>query len=94
MQPAMKTCRCSSCGTTFPGEGNRKRALQPNYSVLGPVGTLIADLRDFDRVICPNCGCEFRSASIKMFGLFSRPLYWVPFVALAVAFLATWLYLQ
>jgi len=90
----LTACLCRNCGVKFPAGDNRKLVLDPNYSALGLIGTVLADLRDFDRVVCPKCGHEFRVDGVKMFGIFPRRLYWVPFAMLATAMVALWFYLR
>ncbi len=62
-------------------------------SVLGGIVQGFRDLKDFDVVICPKCTTEFRHRSFKLFGLFGRGYFWLPFalVALAMAFMAIWI---
>lgn len=90
----MKTCKCPRCGAQLPVEANRKLAQVPNYSVLGRIGSLVADLRDFDRVICPKCGCDFQGDGIRMFNVIPRRFYWVPFAFLGAVLVAFWFYVR
>jgi len=90
----MTECVCPNCTARFTVRWNRKLMQKPNLSILGPIGTIRQDIRDFDRVVCPKCNHEFAVPAIRMFGLFPRHLFWLPLiVVLAVAFIA-WAYVS
>lgn len=85
----MTECVCPNCTARFTVRWNRKLMQKPNLSILGPIGTIRQDIRDFDRVVCPKCNHEFAVPTIRLFGLFPRHLFWLPLiVVLAVAFIA------
>lgn len=88
----MATCACPMCSTIFQARWNRKLMHNPNFSPIGAAGTFVRDLNDFNRVICPNCGHQFACETIRMFGIFPRHLFWVPFVLVFLAALGMWLY--
>ena len=58
----------------------------PIDSPFGGLVVGIKELRIFDVLICPHCGNEFASEKVKMFGVFRRTQFWIPFAVVFGAF--------
>jgi hypothetical protein len=58
----------------------------PPDSPLGGLLIGIKELRIFDELVCPQCNGEFKSQKVKMFGIFPRAQFWIPFAIVFAAF--------
>ncbi|WP_211213371.1 hypothetical protein [Amphritea japonica] len=75
---------CPKCGVENDSKKNRKP--QPITLFCTP-WSIHRDHEQFDLVVCYSCGKEFHSNEIKMFGLFPRNRFWVPYCFLFALFI-------
>jgi hypothetical protein len=85
---------CPHCGARFDSRHNRKLTHEPNLSPFGMAGTFSRDLADFNCLVCPICNQESECKDIKIFGVFTRQLFWVPLALVLAAGLFMWWYLR
>ena len=85
---------CPSCGGKVDVASDRKILVQSQDSPLGSIVTSMSELKQYDVLLCPRCSFEFSSDKVRMFGVFRRRSYWVPFAILALGFFAVVWYLN